>query len=413
MSKKLFTFLGRSENYVEMRYQLDKSLVSQSSSKFVQIALAETLCKNWSNNDTILVCTTAEVEKKDWPALKEEYEKKQNLPAIRNIPIADGKSEDELWKIFEAIVTATEENDEIYFDITNSFRSLPLLSFIVISYLRTIKSIKLGGILYGALEATGKQPRELKEIPITERPIVDMFNLTQFADLHDWTNAADRFIKSGDADGLKEITTYHDKEHARMLKGISPTKEMRHLVEALDEFSLSVKTNRLLNLADKKSAIDKRLSSLQNIKEVRRLKPLISVYDHINAKLSEFSTNDNIINGLAAVKWCIDHSLAQQGWTILQETLISQYCMIKNVNFSDVNRRTQLAHELSENGKDKKTATPLAELFYNLTDARNDINHAGCRPKAKEPKWFIKELKSKYEEACKIINGMKLPATQS
>jgi len=45
-------------------------------------------------------------------------------------------------EIFRTIFDEIDENDEIIFDVTHSFRYLPMLVFIVINYARVVKKMQ-------------------------------------------------------------------------------------------------------------------------------------------------------------------------------------------------------------------------------------------------------------------------------
>ncbi|SDF01243.1 type III-A CRISPR-associated RAMP protein Csm5 [Sporolituus thermophilus] len=72
---------------------------------------------------------------------------------IEAIDIPEGKSEQDLWAIFDKCAAAIDEKETIILDITHAFRSLPLYVFTVAAYLRRTKGVKIKHIVYGAYEA--------------------------------------------------------------------------------------------------------------------------------------------------------------------------------------------------------------------------------------------------------------------
>ena len=66
-----------------------------------------------------------------------------NLPVdeenIIPVNIPDGLKQNEIWEIFDKIVENIDAGDEIYFDMTHSFRFLPMLAITVLNYSRVIK----------------------------------------------------------------------------------------------------------------------------------------------------------------------------------------------------------------------------------------------------------------------------------
>ena len=62
----------------------------------------------------------------------------------------------EIWDNFETIYRELQEHDEIYFDITHSFRYLPMLLMILLSYSEFLKKTKVMSVTYGNYEMSKK-----------------------------------------------------------------------------------------------------------------------------------------------------------------------------------------------------------------------------------------------------------------
>jgi CRISPR-associated DxTHG motif protein len=115
----------------------------------------------------------------------------QGHTQIVEVDIPDGKSEEELWEIFEAISKAVQEGDEIVFDITHGFRSLPMIALLTIAYLKQVKGVKVQHVVYGVYER--------------DNPMAPILDLTPFADLLDWLAAAKMFTATGDSSELGRL----------------------------------------------------------------------------------------------------------------------------------------------------------------------------------------------------------------
>jgi len=102
------------------------------------------------------------------------------------VTVPVGKTEDEIWDMFDAIVDHIPENEHLVLDVTHGFRTQPLLALATAIFLRNFKNITLEGIYYGAYEAKNEQ----KKSPV--------FNLTPFHELIDWTFAFRRYREKGD-----------------------------------------------------------------------------------------------------------------------------------------------------------------------------------------------------------------------
>ena len=113
---------------------------------------------------------------------------------VECVKIPDMKTEDEIWEVFDTIYSCIDEQDELVFDITHSFRSIPMLAVTVINYAKVLKKCKLKGVYYGAYE--GAQD----DGTIKTAPIID---LTVFNEILEWTYAAESFLNYGNIDKMK------------------------------------------------------------------------------------------------------------------------------------------------------------------------------------------------------------------
>jgi hypothetical protein len=147
----------------------------------------------------LFVCTTPTVQKhQNLIALKQELH--QMGVELKELPIPEGHREQDLWEIFDNLTNVVDENEELFFDVTNSFRSLPILALLAIAYLKTAKQVKVEQILYGAWEAKDEN---------NHSPV---FDLTPFVSLLDWLPAADQFIQTGDGRRLANMLNPSGKQ---------------------------------------------------------------------------------------------------------------------------------------------------------------------------------------------------------
>ena len=150
---------------------------------------------------------------------------------INNVMIPDGKSEDEIWQIFNKIFEQIGEDDEIILDITHSFRFLPMLTFIVLNYARFMKHCSIRDVYYGL-------------VPQKEGEHTPILVLTPFVTLFDWTIGLERYLSAGDASWVHELTY---SEASRMNKEINRSESS---VRASDRSLLFRDPKLLRKLAD-------------------------------------------------------------------------------------------------------------------------------------------------------------------
>lgn len=171
-----------------------------------------------------------------------ELHRARGLVTPQMVSIPNGESETELWEIFKAMADNLVEGEEVVFDITHAFRSLPLLAFIAAAYLRKTKNINLKAMVYGAFEAPRAKEDGTKITPV--------FDLTPFIELLDWMSATEQFIKTGDGTTLAKLLKQNDtastKELAHNIKSIS---QGLHLLRPLDTMQASAQLKKLIEKA--------------------------------------------------------------------------------------------------------------------------------------------------------------------
>ncbi|WP_322509814.1 TIGR02221 family CRISPR-associated protein [Anaerolinea sp.] len=155
--------------------------------------------------DRMVVLTTEEAESVFLQTLSE-----RNDPRIQKISIPEGKNEAEIWNIFEKVIQAIPENETVTFDITHGLRSIPFLVFLFAAYLKSAKGVSIRSIFYGAQELSRKNNN-----------IAPVLDLSSFADMLDWINAADQFIQTGNAIGLANLLEKREKKAADALRKVS------------------------------------------------------------------------------------------------------------------------------------------------------------------------------------------------
>ena len=92
-------------------------------------------------------------ERDTYTGLKKVLEKNKFPFEVKDIKIPNGDYEEEIWEIFESVYNVLKDGDEVYFDITHAFRSIPMLVMVLINYAKFLKNIKVKSITYGNWEA--------------------------------------------------------------------------------------------------------------------------------------------------------------------------------------------------------------------------------------------------------------------
>lgn len=439
--KVLLSFLGNS-TYQKCKYE--QGNFQSQEVRFVQEALLQLLEDDWTNTDKVYLFLTPAAEQSNWEGafyegagLKKVFANYPNfsVEAITDIPA--GFSEAEIWDLFERIYNCLEAADEIYLDITHSFRSLPMLLMVLVDYAKALKNIKVAKIYYGAFEATSPYPKTKKTNITTPERTAPILELTSFSALQDWTAAASDFKLYGKLNRLKTLT---DTSIAPLLKsGKNETTVLNLLTEINEHIQILiplVQTNRGKALAlfpydDLKDKLS-RFSQAESL-----IKPLTAVIHEIQNKVQHFREEDSLF-WLKAAKWCRDHGLIQQGITQLQEGFITWLCwkFQKEVDaeffeFTEDRPRRLISNTFKiwkENIGNKKWKSinrsnkPLTravaadpsfqqatDCFIQLSHLRNDINHGGYQHHS-APDSFYQKLSDSIETLEGIVINSATPS---
>jgi CRISPR-associated Csx2 family protein len=416
MARKIFiSFLGIS-NYQSICYGNDTDVPSTLvPTRFIQEATIKAYCSDFNDSDAIYILTTQQALK-NWDdgehlnrgidemefhsGLKHKLTELDLLCSFQNIVVPDGKTKEEIWKIFEITFSLFEEGDIVFFDITHGFRSLPMLNLVLINYAKLLRKITIQGIYYGAYE--GKEKKEDIEVA----PIWD---LTDFAKLQDWTNNASIFLKTGNANSLVEqISDY----------------QYSSIQTHLQDFSEFILGNRGVNIYDGQTMIELRKALSEEIEpEDPAFKALKPILDKISSAFDSYEEK-SAINGFHAARWCIQNGLIQQAATIMEEFITS--FILEKINeikyLQDGKMRTAVSAALSISKnkydygdiseEDLIVKRRVVEAVYNYphrnklskiatqlkNSVRNDISHAGFRSNPRSFKEFSTSIKKRYNE---------------
>ncbi len=429
MNKIYISFLGVT-NYTKCNYYYPTKKNIVKEVRFIQEAVVQLLCDDFGEDDKIIVFVTKAARDKNWYdnghktrdgkvveqlGLQTKLQELNLKSKFEMIEIEEGTNEEEIWRIFQNIYHHIQSGDEVIFDITYGFRSLPMLGVVLIHYAKMLKNITVRAVVYGAMEVLLKTGKGIAGIPLEERD-VPILNLTSFALLQQWTNAARDFTLHGNATKIAELT------------------EQKMLGESLEEMTLSFSTVRGKDIVEGNifRLVEDNIQQIQMQDSIAPLSPLL---EKVKQKITPFQP-DNLNNGLLAVEWCIGHQLIQQGITMLQEVMTTFVCeILKNEN-SNLNLDYMLSAdrwlvskcliikddlpeskwkgplrfdiEKTRTIRASQIVTDVKGHYKTIGKMRNDINHAGFNENPMIPKEFKNELERIYTEIKSIFSKYKL-----
>ncbi len=443
MANVYLSFLGTND-YIEC-YYVAGDFKTPEPVRFVQEATILQNCAKWGAEDRIFIFTTDDAEKINWKddghcdfktkevkrceGVETRLKKLALKTPFKKIPIKPGYDQDEIWHQFDAVFDLLNPGDNVIFDVTHAFRSIPMLALVVIQYAKIFKSVTLKGIYYGAFEALGSV-QTVRDMPVEQRnaPLVD---LTPLAQLMDWTVATDRFLKSGDTALMGELAK---SSVANILKDSTGknanAQKIENMQKPFEQMSLMLSTCRGRDISQVAENLKQAVVACRDMELL--LPPFKRLFGHIEQRIEAFSGN-YLVDGFAAVRWCCEHNLIQRGFTILEELLIS--FVVKetggdesNKDLRDIASQSFKIIELKKQEKPEEWKKPAGEKenrditkrmivfilskgdiyknYAGIRDLRNDLNHAGHVEGAKpvaEAGSFAKKLKELCEAAESIL----------
>lgn len=368
MAKILISSLGTGSKedgaYRKAKYQIDKKEYETSF-------IADALMKHFSIDKIFIVGTKKSIWDEAYATfggeddtyLEELFDLKEKgnikieslkkfekvLPNESKSFLVDyGLSDNELWSNFEKFLQISEhinDGDEVYLDITHSFRSLSLMSFVMTQFASSIsdKNFTIRGVYYGMFEYSSDNNG------IT--PVVD---LKIFLEIQEWIKAIDAIKKYSDFEPL--INVMQDAGVER---------------NVFNSFANLNNTISMANMGAMKQFVETANKKINSIKEsnnkiVTLLAPeILKLIDELtHEKMSDFQ--------YALAKWFHRNKNYAFSYIALYEAIITKSCEIRQCDISDYEQR--------ENAKKSIGNDRWGKYFYtkyddSLSVIRNSIVH--------------------------------------
>ncbi|NCB47668.1 CRISPR-associated DxTHG motif protein, partial [bacterium] len=300
---------------------------------------------------------------------------------------------EEVWRGFDVITETFEnlasEGNNIYLDITNGFRHLPLISFVSLLYLESANRLSVKGAYYGAFDA------KLPEVQDTQ-----VFDLSSLLKIVRGSFAVEQFEKTGNLTPLRNFIFNIIKDNSE-----NPFKEadFEKLSKSIS-YGLPIETGELaykLNkyLQDlpktKVNALDRLLGKVGD-----KLKTIeIENFKIANKKSFELHIGE-LERELNFIEWQLNTDSYDRVFLLLREWIVSRCIFAKENNRNKAlwlqegkdkknleNRErtviemllNKLAHSEDVRSKRIKKEDSILPSWIELTKSRNEYAHAGFR----------------------------------
>lgn len=421
---KAITFLGTTK-YKETTYYFGNKVASPTN------LFPKVLCE-FFQPEKILVMVTKQAKDMWFDELQNQLKPLCLEPEPVVIP--EGHEVKDLWEVFSELTNHLNEEDEVIFDITHSFRTLPLLSFLAASYLRVAKNVTIKGIYYGAWEA--RKPQPPPDNPSSSNPSdrSPVFDLTPFIKLLDWTTATDQFIKTGEAESLSELI--------RATDGTQETR-LNELAFSINKIALGLNSLRPLSVMEESARLSRKIKDAK-LEIESGLPQLIPLLERIEKDYSQFAllspkTNEKrsnirrLTNQLRMVEWYEKRGRWVHALSLARESIVSLVCFLLNKNALSENDRDKVGKLINKyystesdipykagwktaindssrealhkfwGGDANRKQFGLKDSQPDLASLRNDVMHAGQIETSKPIEQTIQETRQILKEFKKVV----------
>jgi hypothetical protein len=247
-------------------------------------------------------------------------------------------------------------------------------------------------------------PLEKRQVPILD--------LTPLDQLMEWSIAIDRFIETGNSGLVGSLTRRGVKPILRQTKGRDKAATaIKNIGNGLDSFTSVLATCRGKKISETAEYLKKEIDKCEETALLPLLNPLL---ERVGRQMEQF-VGDLLLDGLKAARWCYNHKLIQQAYTILQETIIGYFVASVNQDPNDLVLRGIASQAVKISSDDLPEAdwlspaadhknmthafleffrgeSELIKMMKLLTDYRNDLNHAGHKQNPMPAESFGKKL---------------------
>jgi CRISPR-associated DxTHG motif protein len=385
----------------------------------------------------LLIATPEAYRHENCLGIQEEL--KERLQLVQ-IPL--GRTEEELWQIFDIVSDAVPEGAEIILDVTHAFRSLPFVIFGVINYLRRTKGIRLERIVYGAYDAKETGPDGMWRAPV--------FDLTMLVDLHEWLQAVEAFTVRSEGQKLADLLAEaHRRPWLSGERGEDELpRQLQRMAGCIKEFSQSVRLLRPLEALEA-AARAQTLARQVEQEAARWAKPFRHVLSRLTDELSPLVTGDartldeeGLRHQLSLIKHYVEKDLVVQAVLLCREWLVNWLAWrVREQKWLDRNVRegklaftlnrvmphravvtrnaanshtAQSAENVSDGDIQGRTGVPpwfdalpeaheAAELWSEVTNLRNDVAHCAMNDCPASPSSIRKRAEELVQRLSKLL----------
>jgi hypothetical protein len=298
--------------------------------------------------------------------------------ALENVPttvidIPNGKDRNEAWVIFNAIVEKYDvmfpkgsAQPEVYMDVTNGLRSIPILMLSIARYLQRSRQIDLRGIFYGAFDAVERSEN-----------VKPVYQVDSFMTVLDWASAVDTFLTTGNSVHLAEML---EMQNLAIENADEIADSLRDLSTALD----LVRIEQIHQCADSLVKAISKVNTEDMAAEGRIIVELLhrlqSEFEPLAIATPQANMRTFLKKNLKLVLWYSNRNRYQDAMLIAREWILTYKMQNKNAKL----KRSYSTSEIfdrsireSEDGYYQWSVPDKKSLNEEINSVRNSLLHGG------------------------------------
>lgn len=228
--------------------------------------------------------------------------------------ITTNQNAEQQWEWFDALQKLIDDGDQVIFDFTHGFRSVPIIFSTAISFLQKVKRFELLHAYYGYVDQkAGKNE------------IIDM---AKFYRINEWADGVARLVDTADASKLAALAEEGKDDGFAALndpKLVKALRDLTNLIKNIDVNNVGKKADEALNLIQQKSkqcsGADKQL-----------LQMVIGKFEGLAITTNNHYDNNYFKLQLVLTEILLKHGLYMQAFTVMREC-IGTLVMVNKQNF--------------------------------------------------------------------------------
>ncbi|WP_017306839.1 TIGR02221 family CRISPR-associated protein [Spirulina subsalsa] len=290
------------------------------------------------------------------------------------ILIKYGLNNEELWEnldLISQVVKLLKSGDEVYIDITHSFRSLSLFLFLVLTFIKDLpenENIRIAGVYYGMLDIS-------REMGYT--PVIDLKSLF---DMTDWIKGSYILNHYGDGNLIAQLLQEQGES--------TVSDQIRQLSSAIN-------INYLPAIRDRARPLNR---SLTNISIPGPFKYIKETLTRFVRKFSNTSDTESEFQ-LKLAGWYFENDRYAAGYITLTESIITYLCEIHNQDVNTKDDREQMKKNLFSQYR----SSELKREYDTVNSIRKQIAHASLEENRESYSNAINQAKNHHNKISNIF----------